>query len=105
VPRAKHGEIWMADLGLAAKVCPALILSVSFEGHEQAIVSYVIRTTSLRTTQYECLTKLVACRKEHSTRKVWVRCRCHAGRADRLRQGVFARSTSDPYSSRTCQGN
>jgi len=43
----------MADLGLAAKVRPALILSVSFEGHERAIVSYVIRTTSLRATQYE----------------------------------------------------
>ena len=53
MPRAKHGEIWMADLGLAAKVRPALILSVGFEGHEQAIVSYVIRTTSLRATQYE----------------------------------------------------
>ena len=38
MPRAKHGEIWMADLGLAAKVLPALILSVSFEGHERAIV-------------------------------------------------------------------
>lgn len=29
--RMKRGEIWMIDLGLAAKVRPALILSVHFE--------------------------------------------------------------------------
>ena len=53
MPRAKRGEIWMADLGLAAKVRPVLVLSVAYEGQERAIVSYVIRTTSLRDTQYE----------------------------------------------------
>jgi mRNA interferase MazF len=53
VPRAKRDEIWMADLGLAAKVRPVLVLSVAYEGQERAIVSYVIRTTSLRDTQYE----------------------------------------------------
>jgi mRNA-degrading endonuclease toxin of MazEF toxin-antitoxin module len=31
VPRAKRGEIWMADLGLAAKVRPVLVLSVAYE--------------------------------------------------------------------------
>jgi mRNA interferase MazF len=53
VPRAKRGEIWIADLGLAAKVRPVLVLSVAYEGQERAIVSYVIRTTSLRDTRYE----------------------------------------------------
>ena len=48
MPRAKRGEIWIADLGLAAKVRPVLVLSVAYEGQERAIVSYVIRTTSLR---------------------------------------------------------
>ena len=52
MPRAKRGEIWM-DLGMAAKVRPVLVLSVAYEGQERAIVSYVIRTTSLRDTQYE----------------------------------------------------
>ena len=32
MPRAKRGEIWMADLGLAAKVRPVLVLSVAYEG-------------------------------------------------------------------------
>ena len=53
MPRAKRGEIWIADLGLAAKVRPVLVLSVAYEGQERAIVSYVIRTTSLRDTRYE----------------------------------------------------
>ena len=75
MPRAKRGEIWIADLGLAAKVRPVLILSVAFEGQERAIVSYVIRTTACAQLSTKCLTKLVACRKEHSTRKVWVRYR------------------------------
>ena len=53
MPRAKRGEIWMADLGMAAKVRRVLVLSVAYEGQEQAMVSYVIHTTSLRDTQYE----------------------------------------------------
>ena len=53
MPRAKRGEIWMADLGLAAKVRPVLVLSVAYEGQKRAIVSYVMLTTSLRDTQYE----------------------------------------------------
>jgi mRNA interferase MazF len=53
VPRAKRGESWMADLGLAAKVRPVLVLSVDYRDEERAIVSYVIRTTSLRGTRYE----------------------------------------------------
>jgi mRNA-degrading endonuclease toxin of MazEF toxin-antitoxin module len=32
VTRAKRGEIWMADLGVAAKVRPVLVLSVAYEG-------------------------------------------------------------------------
>jgi mRNA interferase MazF len=53
VPRAKRGEIWMADLGLAAKVRPVLVLSADYREEERAVVSYVIRTTSLRGTRYE----------------------------------------------------
>jgi hypothetical protein len=30
VPKAKRGEIWVADLGLAAKVRPVLVLSVAY---------------------------------------------------------------------------
>ena len=36
MPRAKRGEIWMADLGLAAKVRPVLVLVI---GEEARLIS------------------------------------------------------------------
>jgi mRNA interferase MazF len=53
MPKAKRGEVWLADLGLAAKVRPVLILSVAYEADERAVVSFVTRTTTLRDTRYE----------------------------------------------------
>lgn len=53
MPKAKRGELWIADLGMVAKVRPVLILSVDYEGDERAVVTYVLRTTSLRGTRYE----------------------------------------------------
>ena len=53
MPKARRGEIWRVDLGMAAKVRPVLILSVDYQDNERAVVTYVIRTTSLRGTQYE----------------------------------------------------
>ena len=53
MPKPKRGEIWIADLGLAAKVRPVLVLSVDYREEERAVASYVIRTTSLRGTRYE----------------------------------------------------
>lgn len=55
MPKAKRGELWMADLGMMAKVRPVLILSVAYESNERAVVTYVIRTTTVRGTQYEIL--------------------------------------------------
>ena len=31
MPKAKRGEVWLADLGLAAKVRPVLVVSVAYE--------------------------------------------------------------------------
>jgi mRNA interferase MazF len=53
MPKARRGEIWMADLGMVAKVRPVLILSGEYQDNERAVVTYVIRTTSIRGTQYE----------------------------------------------------
>ncbi len=53
VPKARRGEIWLADLGMVAKVRPVLILSVEYQDYERAVVTYVIRTTSVRGTRYE----------------------------------------------------
>jgi mRNA interferase MazF len=48
-----RGEIWLADLGMAQKVRPAVVLSVAYLDHERALVTYVPRTTSLRQTRFE----------------------------------------------------
>ena len=49
----KRGEIWLADLGYAGKVRPVLILSVEPGDEDRALVSDVMRTTSVRGTAYE----------------------------------------------------
>jgi mRNA interferase MazF len=51
--KAKRGELWVIDLGMAQKPRPCLILSVSFLENERAVVTYIPRTTSLRKTRFE----------------------------------------------------
>jgi mRNA interferase MazF len=38
---------------MVQKVRPALVLSIQFEDHERALVTYVPRTTSLRNSRFE----------------------------------------------------
>lgn len=51
--RVNRGEIWLVDLGLAAKTRPGLILSVEFRDDERAVYTYVARTTALRGGRFE----------------------------------------------------
>jgi mRNA interferase MazF len=44
----KRGEVWLIDLGLAAKARPAVILSVPFQDNEKAVVTYVARSLQRR---------------------------------------------------------
>jgi mRNA interferase MazF len=53
MPVARRGEIWQVDLGMAAKVRPALILSVAFLDHERALFAIVPHTIALRGTRFE----------------------------------------------------
>jgi mRNA interferase MazF len=48
-----RGEVWLLDLGMAAKVRPALILSAGFDDDDRALITVVPHTTSLRGSQYE----------------------------------------------------
>ena len=48
-----RGEIWMVDLGMAAKPRPAVILSVPFDDDEKAVVTCVARTTQQRGGRFE----------------------------------------------------
>ncbi len=49
----QRGEVWLVDLGLAAKVRPALVISVPAGDADRALVTLVPHTTSTRGSQFE----------------------------------------------------
>ncbi len=48
-----RGEVWLVDLGLAAKVRPCLVLSVPLEDEDRALVTLVPHTTSVYGSRFE----------------------------------------------------
>lgn len=48
-----RGEVWLVDLGLAAKIRPCLVLGAPSTDEDRALVSVVPHTTTLRGTRYE----------------------------------------------------
>ena len=51
--KAQRGEVWIVDLGLAAKVRPCLVLSVPASDEERSLVTVVAHTTSPRGGRFE----------------------------------------------------
>ena len=49
----ERGEVWIVDLGMAAKVRPALVVSVAVLDDDRAIITIVPHTTSIRSTRFE----------------------------------------------------
>jgi len=50
---AGRGEVWLVDLGMTAKIRPALILSVAPSDADRALVTLVPHTTAVRNSSYE----------------------------------------------------
>jgi len=48
-----RGEVWLVDLGLAAKVRPCVVLSIPAGESERALVTVVPHTTSVRGSLFE----------------------------------------------------
>ena len=48
-----RGEVWLVDLGIAAKVRPALVLSVPPSDDDRSLVTLVPHTTSVRGSRFE----------------------------------------------------
>ena len=48
-----RGEVYMVDLGLAAKVRPCLVLSVPLEESDRSLVTVIPHTTALRQSRFE----------------------------------------------------
>lgn len=52
--KARRGEVWQVDFGMAAKVRPALLLTDETEQeNELDVVTLVLHTTSLRGNRWE----------------------------------------------------
>src|SRR5437879_5412442 len=53
MPSPQRGEVWLSDLGMAAKIRPALVLSMPPDAQDRALVTLVQHTTSVRGTRFE----------------------------------------------------
>jgi len=53
MPSPRRGEVWLVDLGMAAKVRPALVISVPAGDTDRALVTLVPHTTSPRQSRFE----------------------------------------------------
>ncbi len=49
----ERGEVWLADLGFAAKTRPVLVVSVPFAARDYALLQVVPHTTQARGAQFE----------------------------------------------------
>lgn len=49
----RRGEVWLVDLGMAAKVRPAVVISIPAEDTDRALVTLVPHTTSVRQSRFE----------------------------------------------------
>lgn len=49
----RRGEVWLVDFGMAAKVRPALVISVPAADTDRALVTLVPHTTSPRQSRFE----------------------------------------------------
>lgn len=52
-PNPKRSEVWLVDFGMAAKVRPALVLSIPFDDADRCLLGVIPHTTALRGSQFE----------------------------------------------------
>jgi mRNA interferase MazF len=58
MPNPNCAEVWLVDLGYAAKVRPCLVLSIPAADEDRALTTLVPHTTSVRGSRFEVATKL-----------------------------------------------
>lgn len=57
MPNPSRGEVWLVDLGYAAKVRPCLVLSIPAADEDRALATLVPHTTSTRHSRFEVAIK------------------------------------------------
>jgi len=55
MPNARRSEVWLVDLGMTAKVRPAVIFNIPFRDEERALYAIVPHTTALRGGRFEVM--------------------------------------------------
>ena len=53
----RRGEVWMVDLGMAAKVRPCLVISIGAADQDRALAT-LVHTTSARNSRFEVNVKV-----------------------------------------------
>jgi mRNA interferase MazF len=53
VKAPQRGEVWLVDLGMTAKVRPAVVISIPANDADRALVTLVPHTTSVRGSRFE----------------------------------------------------
>jgi mRNA interferase MazF len=56
MPSPQRGEVWLVDLGMTAKVRPALVVSIPSTDIDRALATLVPHTTSPRQSRFEVTT-------------------------------------------------
>ena len=54
----RRGEVWMVDLGMAAKVRPCLVISIGATEQDRALATVVPHTISTRNSRFEVKLKV-----------------------------------------------
>jgi mRNA interferase MazF len=54
----ERGDVWLVDLGMAAKVRPCLVLSIPVLDSERALATSVAHTTTQRGARFEVAVKV-----------------------------------------------
>ena len=49
----ERGEVWLVDFGAAAKVRPALVISIPYDDEDRALIGVIPHTTTTRGSQFE----------------------------------------------------
>ncbi len=49
----ERGEVWLVDFGAAAKVRPALVISIPYGDADRALIGVIPHTTTTRGSQFE----------------------------------------------------
>ena len=52
-----RGEVWLVDLGMAAKVRPCLVISARIGDADRALITLIPHTTVVRGTSFEAVVK------------------------------------------------